>query len=54
MIRDTDTRYGKGALRMTDRKLAAQFFDAAIALLQRARDEEADAFEAAARSSPTR
>ncbi|MFF6803643.1 sugar isomerase domain-containing protein [Streptomyces sp. NPDC012616] len=32
---------------MSDRKLAAQFFDAAIALLQRARDEEADAVEAA-------
>lgn len=47
MIRDTDTRYGKGALRMSDRKLAAQFFDAAIALLQRARDEEADTVEAA-------
>ncbi|WP_327183677.1 SIS domain-containing protein [Streptomyces sp. NBC_01334] len=32
---------------MSDRKLAAQFFDAAIALLQRARDEEADTVEAA-------
>lgn len=32
---------------MSDRKLAAQFFDAAITLLQRARDEEADAVEAA-------
>jgi len=47
VIRDTDTRYGKGALRMSDRKLAAQFFDAAITLLQRARDEEADTVEAA-------
>ncbi|MGW0943907.1 SIS domain-containing protein [Streptomyces sp. NPDC002623] len=32
---------------MSDRKLAAQFFDAAITLLQRARDEEAEAVEAA-------
>lgn len=32
---------------MTDRTLAGQFFDAAITLLQRARDEEADTIEAA-------
>lgn len=33
---------------MSDRKLAAQFFDAATALLQRVRDEEAEAVDAAA------
>ncbi|MGQ4330282.1 SIS domain-containing protein, partial [Streptomyces hayashii] len=32
---------------MSDRKLAAQFFDAAVALLQRVRDEEAEAVDAA-------
>jgi uncharacterized phosphosugar-binding protein len=32
---------------MSDRELAAQFFDAAIDLLRRVRDEEADAVEAA-------
>jgi uncharacterized phosphosugar-binding protein len=32
---------------MSDSKLAGQFFDAAIGLLQRVRDEEADAVEAA-------
>ncbi len=49
MIRDTDTDtgYGKGAPRMSDRTPAAQFFDAAIGLLQRVRDEEAVAVEAA-------
>ncbi|MBO7938774.1 MULTISPECIES: SIS domain-containing protein [Streptomyces] len=33
---------------MSDRQLGAQFFDAAISLLQRVRDEEAEAVEAAA------
>ncbi|GGR91073.1 UPF0309 protein [Streptomyces humidus] len=32
---------------MSDRKLAAQFFDAAVALLQRVRNEEAEAVDAA-------
>ncbi|MGW2619014.1 SIS domain-containing protein [Streptomyces sp. NPDC001500] len=32
---------------MSDRKLAAQFFDASVALLQRVRDEEAGAVDAA-------
>lgn len=32
---------------MSDRRLAGQFFDAAIGLLQRVRDEEAEAVEAA-------